>query len=151
MVLDHDIAEIDIGGRDGYMLVDEIRHENVPGVVFFRDAEIVGPGSDFAARRNIAAEQIGGRTCEFGACTERQLLDRIRRFGRLSVQPRFWLGGKVRTKQGIAKEDNASDVFAASHQQARIRHATAYVNLGNIVIIGRAFSLAPSRTLGGAS
>ena len=66
MVLDDDIAEIDIGRRERQILVQEIGREHVPGIIFVGDAQIVGLRAIFRPERELAAEQIGAGAFELG-------------------------------------------------------------------------------------
>src|SRR5262245_16262452 len=49
VVLDDDVAEIDIGQGQRHILVQEIGRENVPGRIFLGDQKIVGFGAIFSA------------------------------------------------------------------------------------------------------
>src|ERR1700729_1643000 len=64
VVLDDDVAEIDIGRGQRHVLGEEIRGEQIPRIVFARDAEIVGFGAELGAHGEVAAEKIGGRALE---------------------------------------------------------------------------------------
>ena len=66
VVLDHQIAQIGIGGGDGQVFADEVGGKQIPGRAFMGDTEIAGLGAQFGADREVAVEQIGSRTFELG-------------------------------------------------------------------------------------